>query len=306
MRADNLIIEKINQTFYKNLTKMAVSLIFMLIINSLIGGIVMGTTMILMQPSTALLLLWLVVLVSLFLYYGFSVILGNFYQEKPTIIGDLFIGKKDNRRLIFITLIIMGIFVAVIFIFLFFLLFYGLKKYDLNTESGLNSLQELGFNSMLFAVGGVFLFMFILALPHALLFPTMANNPKLKLKEVLRESRQLLKGRFFKFIWFCIKAGKYPLITAILSLGLSFAIPNEFVVSILDFVFTISFYYLVIYVILSINAYYYELTAKDDEFLGIEEDSGTLENQEMLENQENLEKTENSSEEEECLSLPEA
>ena len=141
MRADNLIIEKINQTFFKNLTKMAVSLIFMLIINSLIGGIVMGTTMILMQPSTALLLLWLVVLVSLFLYYGFSVILGNFYQEKPTIIGDLFIGRKDNRRLIFITLIIMGIFIATIFIFLFFLLFYGLKKYDLNTESGLNSLQ---------------------------------------------------------------------------------------------------------------------------------------------------------------------
>ena len=61
-----------------------------------------------------------------------------------------------------------------------------------------------------------------------------------------------------------------------------------------------------IYVILSINAYYYELTAKDDEFLGIEEDSGILENQEILESQENLEKTENSSEEEECLSLPEA
>lgn len=306
MKSDNLIIDKINETFYKNLTKMAVSLIFMLIINSIIGGIVMGITMILMQPSTAMLLLWLVVLVSLLLYYGFSVILGKFYQGKPTIIGDLFIGRKDNIRLVFIALIVLGIFIAVIFIFLFFLMFYGLKKYDLNTESGLNSLQELGFNSMLFAVGGVFLFMFILALPHALLFPTMANNPKLKLKEVLRESRQLLKGRFFKFIWFCIKAGKYPLITAFLSLGLSFAIPNEFIVSILDFVFTISFYYLVIYVILSINAYYYELTAKDDEFLGIEDGSGTLENQEILESEENLEKTENPSEEEECLSLPEA
>lgn len=305
MKSDNLIIDKINETFYKNLTKMAVSLIFMLIINSIIGGIVMGITMILMQPSTALLLLWLVVLVSLLLYYGFSVILGKFYQGKPTIIGDLFIGRKDNIRLVFIALIVLGIFIAVIFIFLFFLMFYGLNNYDIETEAGLQAIQELGFNTMIFVVGAAFLLMFFLALPHALLFPTMANNPKLKLKEVLRESRKLLKGRFFKFIWFCIKAGKYPIITCILSFTLGFVFTNEFIVSILDFVFTISFYYLVIYVILSINAYYYELTAKDDEFLGIEDGSGTLENQEMLESQENLEKAEKPSEEEECLSLPE-
>ena len=120
MKSDKLIIEKINKTFYQNLTKMVVSLIFMLIINALIGSVVMSTTMILMQPSTSLLLLWLVVLVSLFLYYGFSAILGNFYQGNPTIIGDLFIGKKDTRRLFFITLIVMGIMIAVIFIFLFF------------------------------------------------------------------------------------------------------------------------------------------------------------------------------------------
>ena len=125
MKADNLIIQKINETFHKNTTKMIVSLIVMLLINSLIASLVLGVSSI--MPVFSLFTAFGSVFVSLVLYYGLSVIFGNFYLEKPTIIGDLFIGLKDSRRLINISLIVLGITFAIMVV-IFVTLVYHKKS----------------------------------------------------------------------------------------------------------------------------------------------------------------------------------
>ena len=282
MKADNLIIQKINDTFLQHRTKMIISLVFMLIINSIVGTVVIATTLTMTStPAVPMILGWIVTDISLLLYYGFSVILGNFYQGKPTRIGDLFIGTKDNKRMAILTLII---FYGILLSFIAIMFAIGLSFFDISTEAGFTEFQDFYINYGLYALVLVFGIFAIIAIPHAFLFPVMHNNHNLKLREALKQSRQLLKGRVFKFIWFCIKAGKTPLTITVVSFAVGFFVTNEVLASVLGLVFTIGFYYLLIYVILSMNAYYYELTSKEEELLSIEADTNK---------------------EEECLSSPE-
>lgn len=282
MKADNLIIQKINDTFLQHRTKMIISLVFMLIINSIVGTVVIATTLTMTStPAVPMILGWIVTDISLLLYYGFSVILGNFYQGKPTRIGDLFIGTKDNKRMAILTLII---FYGILLSFIAIMFAIGLSFFDISTEAGFTEFQDFYIKYGLYALVLVFGIFAIIAIPHAFLFPVMYNNHNLKLREALRQSRQLLKGRVFKFLWFCIKAGKTPLTITVVSFAAGFFVTNEALASVLGLVFTIGFYYLLIYVILSMNAYYYELTSKEEELLSIEADTNK---------------------EEECLSSPE-
>lgn len=271
MKADNLIIQKINDTFLQHRTKMIISLVFMLIINSIVGTVVIATTLTMTStPAVPMILGWIVTDISLLLYYGFSVILGNFYQGKPTRIGDLFIGTKDNKRMAILTLII---FYGILLSFIAIMFAIGLSFFDISTEAGFTEFQDFYIKYGLYALVLVFGIFAIIAIPHAFLFPVMHNNHNLKLRETLKQSRQLLKGRVFRFIWFCIKAGKTPLTITVVSFTTGFFVTNEALASVLGLVFTIGFYYLLIYVILSMNAYYYELTSKEEELLSIEADT---------------------------------
>ena len=257
MKADNLIIQKINETFHKNTTKMVVSLIVMLLINSLIASLVLGVSSI--MPLISLFTAFGSVFVSLVLYYGLSVIFGNFYLGSPTIIGDLFVGLKDSRRILNISLIVLGITFAIMFVIFVPLVFYGISMIDIQTEQGMADFTTFSMELaiyMLFITMGT---MALIGIPRAMLFPVMHNNPNIKLKEALKQSRQLLKGKVFKFVWFCIKSCKVPLLIFVVSFGLGFVILTSFFASILSLISTISFYYFLIYLILSINAYYYEL-----------------------------------------------
>ena len=296
MKADKLIIEEMNNVAYKNLPKMVVSLLLMVVINGVIGSLITTALSLFGNVAVCMGLLWLVVYSSLFLYYGFSSILGNLYTKKPTYLGDLFCGRKDNRRLINISAIVLIVLFVVVLASTIFLFVMGKNIADSNSEEFLLEMQN---KSLIFAMSAlliIFLGMILYGIPRAMLFPSMYNNPKMKFKEVLSYSRELLEGKVFKFIWFCIKACKIPLITSIVSMSLTFFVSNYFIYSIAETVFIISFYYTIIYIILSINAYYYELTAKKEEFLGIENGAGKTEN---------LNNLEKSSEEEECLSLTE-
>ena len=296
MKADKLIIEEMNNVAYKNLPKMVVSLLLMVVINGVIGSLITTALSLFGNVAVCMGLLWLVVYSSLFLYDGFSSILGNLYTKKPTYLGDLFCGRKDNRRLINISAIVLIVLFVVVLASTIFLFVMGKNIADSNSEEFLLEMQN---KSLIFAMSAlliIFLGMILYGIPRAMLFPSMYNNPKMKFKEVLSYSRELLEGKVFKFIWFCIKACKIPLITSIVSMSLTFFVSNYFIYSIAETVFIISFYYTIIYIILSINAYYYELTAKKEEFLGIENGAGKTEN---------LNNLEKSSEEEECLSLTE-
>ena len=299
MLDEKKIIEKINQTFQKNLSKMIVSLFFVLIINSLISAFVLNFAM-LSGSSLSMLILGFSVFLSVFLYYGFSHILGNFYQGKRTIIGDLFVGKQDIKRLVFITLGIIALEFSVVFVFLLCIISYGIKRFDIFTQEGLIGLSELTMNYLSYFAIGFLAVMILIGIPRAMLFPTMLNNPELSFPKALKESRKLLKGKVFKFIWFCVKVGKLPLMIMVVSFVADFFINNSVISSVLGFVTSISSYYLLIYVILSINAYYYELNKLEEEVLGIETNLGNLEIVENQENFENQESQKKQLEEEKC------
>ena len=271
MKADKLIIEEMNNVAYKNLPKMAVSLILMLIINGIIGSLIKTALSLFGNVAVCMGLLWLVVYSSLFLYYGFSAILGNFYQKKPTYLGDLFCGRKDNRRLINISAIVLIVLFVVILASTIFMFVMGKNIAESNSEEFLLEMQN---KTLIFAFSVlliIFLGMIIYGIPRAMLFPAMYNNPKMKFKEVLTYSRELLDGKVFKFIWFCLKACKIPLLTSIVSMIIYFVVSNSFIFSIAEIIYLFSFYYTIINIILSINAYYYELTAKEEECLSLPE-----------------------------------
>lgn len=292
MKTNKEILEKIKQCVKKNLLKIAVVLVFMIGIQFLVNFVVSFVFVITFNPLFVLILGVFSVFALFFLCYGFSYILGNFYRNKATIIGDLFVGKKDIKRIFLISLCVIGIMFVVLLITMSIMIYKLLQDHGLTMDIDFILLEELALNTSVIGLLVSFGIMIIIGLPFLLLFPVMEKNQSHRLKDALKESRELLKKRVFKLVFLIIRVGFFPIIAYILFFVLGFKViesDNQFLTSLLSFGQQISLYMFFIITILSINAYYYELTGLDD-FVGIEE---------------NTENNSDSTKEEECLSLPE-
>lgn len=329
MRPIKEIQNQINGTIRNNLPKMIISVIALRLFSTIAITLISApvSLVFLMDTgslfSSAMMLLSSIIseIVTVFLMYGFFVLLGRFYREEKAVIGYLFQAFRDWKRMILITLIVCGVTLALAFITAFpsLKLIQHFKGDEIQAtvmeelanlpedEKGTIVMDENGMpvivpmDSTAEASSGAegaeasteateaglskdellvvqiamrmydefikylpfflipYLIIFVLILVrYAFVFPILFHEKEIPVRQALKKSRLLLKGKNFKLIWFCLRCSLYPLIATAVCFAATLFIKVDSLLTVVSLLFQVAFYFSIIVIMLSVNAFYYE------------------------------------------------
>ena len=315
MRPIKEIQDQINGTIRNNLPKMVISIValrfFSTIAITLISAPV--SLVFLMDTgslfSSAMLLLSSVIseVVTVFLMYGFFVLLGRFYRDEKAVIGYLFQAFRDWKRMLVVTLIVCGVTLVLAFgtAYPSLKIIQHVKGDEIQAAvieeiakipenatvtldaSGMPSVNVEGNASDNSAVSNLsreemivvqiamrmydefikylpfflvpYLILFVLILVrYAFVFPILFHERDITVKQAMQKSRMLLKGMNFKLIWFCLRCSLYPLLATAVCFAATLFIKIDVLLTVVSLLFQIAFYFSIIVIMLSVNAFYYE------------------------------------------------
>lgn len=293
MKSHKEMIKEINQCVRKNFSKILVSLLITVIFSFVIKILSTVLTLTSFSLILGLVLEFFTIYVTVFLYYGLSVIIGNFYKNKPTILGDLLAGRQDSKRICGLSLRLFGL------IFLStFIVSTTIMSLLLDPTTGITvEYLETIFDAISKYSYVVYILLILFCVSNLLIFPVMYNNKNQQIRAALQESRRLIKRRILNFIWFYIKTAKIPLLAIIGLYILGYFVPET--LSVIVYVENALYYIAGLYLIFAINAYYYELVGYSEN-KAAEEVFETLQIGENTPLMEETEKESNSVEDEEC------
>ena len=293
MKSHKEMIKEINQCVRKNFSKILVSLLITVIFSFVIKILSTVLTLTSLSLILGLVLEFFTIYVTVFLYYGLSVIIGNFYKNKPTILGDLLAGRQDSKRICGLSLRLFGL------IFLStFIVSTTIMSLLLDPTTGITvEYLETIFDAISKYSYVVYILLILFCVSNLLIFPVMYNNKNQQIRAALQESRRLIKRRILNFIWFYIKTAKIPLLAIIGLYILGYFVPET--LSVIVYVENALYYIAGLYLIFAINAYYYELVGYSEN-KAAEEVFETLQIGENTPLMEETEKESNSVEDEEC------
>lgn len=293
MKSHKEMIKEINSCVRKNFSKILVSLLITVIFSFVIKILSTVLTLTSFSSILGLVLEFFTIYVTVFLYYGLSVIIGNFYKNKPTILGDLLAGKQDSKRICGLSLRLFGL------IFLStFIVSTTIMSLLLDPTTGITvEYLETIFDAISKYSYVVYILLILFCVSNLLIFPVMYNNKNQQIRAALQESRRLIKRRILNFIWFFIKTAKIPLLAIIGLYILGYFVPET--LSVIVYVENALYYIAGLYLIFAINAYYYELVGYSENKAAVEVFE-TLQIGENTPLMEETEKESNSVEDEEC------
>ena len=330
MRPINEIQAQINGTIRNNLPKMVISIVALRFLSTIAVTLIVSPVSLVFLLDTGSLFSSVMLLassilseiVTVFLMYGFFVLLGRFYRDERAVIGYLFQAFRDWKRMLLVTLIVCGVTLVLAFATAFPSLkiiqhFKGdeiraavieeIAKFpeDANVTLGEGgfvlvdesastvgkdlanqsanadgaavnpSVSNLSREEMIviqiatrmydefinylpfFLIPYLILFVLILV-RYAFVFPILFHERDISVKQAMRKSRLFLKGKNFKLIWFCLRCSLYPLIATAVCFAATLFIEVDFLLTIVSLLFQVAFYFSIIVIILSVNAFYYE------------------------------------------------
>lgn len=241
--------KQIQQTIQDNFPHIIISVVIMMIASAIltlplvlllyfsVGDTPAVTDFPAATVAISLVIGYLSMLVSVFLTYGLSVLLGRFYRKERAVIGHLFWGIRDMKRLSLIPLLLYIIILAVSLLFAF----------------GCTYLMEIEAPEQIITMVliPVVLVIMLVIFPYLYTFCIMYESPKLSFWAVLKQSRRMLKKKKWSLFCFCLSMIRLPLavmfVSAIMlvTVGVG-ALPCR-----------IAFYFILIYLLLAWNALYY-------------------------------------------------
>ena len=309
MRPIKEIQAQINGTIRNNLPKMVISIVALRFLSTIAVTLIAAPVSLVFLLDSGSLFSSVMLLassilseiVTVFLMYGFFVLLGRFYREERAIIGYLFQAFRDWKRMLLVTLIVCGVTIVLAFATAFPSLkiiqhYKGEEIETLVLEEIANATAAAAAgnateNSALGATDGSlvtaaseidvvstiamrmydefikylpfflvpYLILFVLILVrYAFVFPILYHEPEITVRQALKKSRLLLKKKNFKLIWFCLRCSLYPILAAVVCYVATLFINVDFLLTVVSLLFQVAFYFSIIVIMLSVNAFYYE------------------------------------------------
>lgn len=245
-----LLRNRIQKTIQDNFSHIIASVIVMTIASTIlsvpltlimlfvVGDAPLSTANPLSAMFFSLIIGYLSLLVTIFLTYGLSVLLGRFYRGEQAVIGHLFWGLRDLKRLSLIPLLLFGIILAASLIFTF----------------AFEAVMEPESPAMLVTMVliPVMVLIILVVFPYLFTFCIMYESPDLSLMAVLRKSRQMLKKKKWAAFCFGLSMMRLPLGIWLVSFVLVVT------VGIGGLLGRIAFYFMLIYQLLTWNALFYQ------------------------------------------------
>ncbi len=324
MRPIKEIQTQINGTIRNNLPKMVISIIALRFLSTIAVSLIAApVSLVFLLDSGSLfssaMLLGSSILseiVTVFLMYGFFVLLGRFYREEHAVIGYLFQAFRDWKRMTIVTLLVCAVTIALAFLTAFpslkiiqhykgeeieALVLEEIANAKTAAESGnvtgsvsagdagvlgadatdgvvpagaeglVSAASELDVVTVIamrmydefikylpfFLVPYLILFVLILV-RYVFVFPILYHEPDITVRQALKKSRLLLKKKNFKLIWFCLRCSLYPILAAVVCFVGTLFINIDFLLTVVSLLFQVAFYFSIIVIMLSVNAFYYE------------------------------------------------
>ena len=321
MRPIKEIQTQINGTIRNNLPKMIISIVALRFLSTIAVTLIAAPVSLVFLIDTGSLFSSVMLLassilseiVTVFLMYGFFVLLGRFYREERAIIGYLFQAFRDWKRMLLVTLIVCGVTIVLAFATAFpsLKIIQHYKGEEIETlvleeianataaavagnatensalgaiSTGSDSLAVSATDGSLvtaaseidvvstiamrmydefikylpfFLVPYLILFVLILV-RYAFVFPILYHEPEITVRQALKKSRLLLKKKNFKLIWFCLRCSLYPILAAVVCYVGTLFINVDFLLTVVSLLFQVAFYFSIIVIMLSVNAFYYE------------------------------------------------
>lgn len=272
MRSTKELQTKVRETVRERLSLIVVSLVVLIFASTILSSVLLAPILSLSMAGTSTVLSFVLAAVAMylscaiiiFLVYGFSIILGRFYRGEPAVLGYMIWGFRDWKRMSLLSLFASLVIFAATFIVVVPVSVYLTSSIETVTEEAV--LAE--FNAFIMAIPVILLAVTAIVLPvfmpFMFSFPIMFHERGMKLFAVLKKSRALLKGRKWRLFCFAMKCALYPLITCGVCLAATFLLPEESALgSLAGLVFSVSLYYCLVYIVLAVTAYYYELADPD-------------------------------------------
>ncbi len=278
------LIAKINDVIKENFNRIAVSLVVMMIVSRVVSGILVLPIVIFSLGGTgfigsaiALLLAAASVVVTVYLLYGFSVLVGRFYRNEVAVLGHLFWGfTRDSKRLLVCAALVglLCILSSIISVSPILIYVYTNEAFvegimatlEANPEmipivAVMDALMKL----IPFSFIGNAVILFFVLFRYSFAFFILYHEPELPWRDVLRKSRHLLKGRKWKLFCFCLRVAMIPLactaglfLLSLVSSGFS----GTFA-SLCTMGYSLSLYLSFIFLIFALTAFYYECADPD-------------------------------------------
>jgi hypothetical protein len=272
MKDNRILVEQINRCFKANAGKAVFSTGALLV--SQMG--IMFLLVLLLQLFPALLMLPLAVFAAIALFivqYGFVILLYKLYTGKGAIIGDLFFGFRDIRRigkaaLLFFSLDCAAFVLCAILIVVIATVF-----------------SSMGLSRMILTAFVIYgLLMIAVLLPFAFVWLELFSKPDEKAPQVFKKSARILTGQKRRLFALCCRSGGIFLVAALAlyafnftmlsspipdlpALGIRAEAPKIVLPAGISAVFDIIYYIMaaiaLIKVVFALAAFYIELTAPD-------------------------------------------
>ncbi|MBO4704223.1 MAG: hypothetical protein J5647_00610 [Spirochaetaceae bacterium] len=313
MRPIKEIQTQINGTIRNNLPKMVISIVALRFLSTIAVTLIAApVSLVFLLDSgsifSSVMLLGSSILseiVTVFLMYGFFVLLGRFYREERAIIGYLFQAFRDWKRMGLVTLLVCLVTIVLAFLTAFpslkIIQHYkgdeietlvleeianataaaeagnattanvdnsalgetersivaAASEIDVVTTIAMRMYDEFIKYLPFFLVPYLILFVLILV-RYAFVFPILYHEPEITVRQALKKSRLLLKKKNFKLIWFCLRCSLYPILAAVVCYVGTLFINVDFLLTVVSLLFQVAFYFSIIVIMLSVNAFYYE------------------------------------------------
>ena len=326
MRPIKEIQAQINGTIRNNLPKMIISIVALRFLSTIAVTLIAAPVSLVFLLDSGSLFSSVMLLassilseiVTVFLMYGFFVLLGRFYREERAIIGYLFQAFRDWKRMLLVTLIVCGVTIVLAFATAFpsLKIIQHYKGEEIETlvleeianataaaaagnatvvnvadDASLGAISTGADSSVVGATDGSlvtaaseidvvstiamrmydefikylpfflvpYLILFVLILVrYAFVFPILYHEPEITVRQALKKSRLLLKKKNFKLIWFCLRCSLYPILAAVVCYVGTLFINVDFLLTVVSLLFQVAFYFSIIVIMLSVNAFYYE------------------------------------------------
>ncbi|MCQ2982807.1 MAG: hypothetical protein MJ178_08645 [Treponemataceae bacterium] len=248
--SNRILRTRIDQTIQNNLSHIITTVIVMMIASAVVTAplglfllFAMGDNPVPAEISVGSLAVSLVIgylslLVTIVLTYGFSVLLGRFYRNERAVIGHLFWGLRDMKRLALLPFLLYGLILAIAFVCTFIL------DAVLQTESLIQTVALV----LVVVVGLLVLLIF----PYLFTFCIMYESPDLPLLKVLQKSRQMLKHKKWSSFCFGLNVMRLPLAVWFICLLLQLTVGFGAVLG------RVALYFMLIYQLLAWNALFYD------------------------------------------------
>lgn len=278
------LIAKINNVIKENFNRIAISLVVMMVISRVVSAILVLPVLSIslggggfFGSAITLLLAAASVVVTVFLLYGFSVLVGRFYRNEAAVIGHLFWGFTNDSKRVLICSVLVGLLCIlssiisvspiIIYVYTNDAFIEGIMatlEADpdmIPTIAVMDALMKLVPISFI----GNAVILFAVLFRYSFVFFILYHESELSWKDALKKSRHLLKGRKWKLFCFCLRVAKIPL-ACTLGLFLLSVLPAGFVQSfsaLCTMGYSLSLYLSFNFLIFALAAFYYECADPD-------------------------------------------